>query len=390
MNEMNSKTHGVAEWNSAMLQQRCPHGHSTTLTEILSRNVILDAVPCPCCVESRQVPPHCFNRQECLLYFSEDMLTGTRTGSVQCLLCAKTGRASASIQILDVIAPEVFMSYKWGCDNSTQKLVKPLWVTIEQDADVVMWFDVGGGMGAGQAVKAEMEQGVLKCTVVLIFISDAYCASDNCIREFLHATKHSKFLVVCLTPSGGQTRTGDLGWTGPGTEDEHCWHHATKMSSCKDPDTGKLFSWSALGQFTPIDLRIEHGASEKEAKRVQEDAVLEIVKCIMSRFHRGEHIQYANEQYVYWEKVALLDSFTADNLEEIRREATSIFKKLDADKNGNISKQELLKGILQLDDKTADLLIAEADADKDGSISFEEFWGMKLTYHANMQETYAT
>jgi len=228
-----------------------------------------------------------------------------------------------------------------------------------------------------------MEQGVLKCTVVLIFISDAYCASDNCIREFLHAKKHSKFLVVCLTPSGGQTHTGDSGWTGPGPGNEHWWHHATKMSSCKDPDTGKLFSWSALGQFTPIDLRIEHDANEKEAKRVQEDAVLEIVKRIMSRFHRGEHIQHANEQYVHWSKVALLDSFTADNPEQIRREATSIFKKLDADKNGNISKQELLKGIPQLDDKTADLLIAEADADKDGSISFEEFLGMILSYHAN-------
>ena len=159
-----------------------------------------------------------------------------------------------------------------------------------------------------------MEQGVLKCTVVLIFISDAYCASDNCIREFLHATKYSKFLVVCLTPSGGQTHTGDsqAGWTGPGTEDEHCWHHATKMSSCKDPDTGKLFSWSALGQFTPIDLRIEHGASEIEAKRVQEDAVLEMVKHIVSRFNGDKHIKHALKAYYhYWRRVSL---FQVDSL----------------------------------------------------------------------------
>jgi len=159
-----------------------------------------------------------------------------------------------------------------------------------------------------------MEQGVLKCTVVLIFISDAYCASDNCIREFLHATKDSKFFIVCLTPSGGQTRTGDslAGWTGPGTEDEHCWHHATKISSCKDPDTGKLFS--LLGQFTPIYLRIEHGASEIEAKRVQEDAVLEIVMHIVSRFNCGKHIKHALKAYYdYWRRVSLfqVDSFRA-------------------------------------------------------------------------------
>jgi len=249
INVLNEEAHtaGLAEQDhSEMLQDACLHDHRTTLTDILSKKVILEAVACPSCVQNGQLPPHCYNRQECLLYFSEDMLRGSRTGSLQCPLCAKSGRASA-IRILDAVAPEIFISYNWGCNNSTQERVKPLRVRIEQDADVVMWFDVGGGMGAGMSVKAEMEQGVLKSTVVLIFISDAYCDSENCKRKFIHATKHSKFLIVCLTPSGGRTCTGDSGWTDPGPEDEDWWHHATKMSSCKDPDTGKPFSWSSLG-----------------------------------------------------------------------------------------------------------------------------------------------
>ena len=39
-------------------------------------------------------------------------------------------------------------------------------------------------MGAGQSVNDEMQQGVLKSTVVVIFLSDAYCSS-KCKKHHL-------------------------------------------------------------------------------------------------------------------------------------------------------------------------------------------------------------
>ena len=204
-----------------VLIETCKHGHKSSVEDILSSNVIYSAVPCPCCVQHGQVPPFCFNRETCLLYFSEDTLEHVREGSVTCPMCEKAGRPS-SLRILDVITPEVFLSYNWGKELSTLKIVNPMRLRIEQGAGVVCWFDVGGGMGAGQNHIQEMEEGIRKCTVVVIYISDAYCKSPNCMREFLHATKHSKYLIIVLVPDHGPVSLGgpSSGWTGPGPDDK--------------------------------------------------------------------------------------------------------------------------------------------------------------------------
>ncbi len=203
-----------------VLLETCRHKHTSKVADILSSNVIYSAVPCPCCVQHGQIPPFCFDREECLLYFSEE--DDKHVGSKTCPFCKKANRQS-NHRILDIIAPEVFLSYNWGNEDpvtkeySTQKIVKRMRPHIEQDAGVVCWFDVGGGMGAGQNPRKEMEEGIRKCTVVVIFISDAYCKSGNCIREFLHATQHSKYLIIVLVPGEGSKGKG---WTGPGPEDK--------------------------------------------------------------------------------------------------------------------------------------------------------------------------
>jgi hypothetical protein len=116
------------------------------------------------------------------------------------------------------------LSYNWGKELSTQKIVNSMRLQIEQGADVVCWFDVGGGMGAGQNLIQEMEEGIRKSTVVVIYISDAYCESRNCMREFLHATKQSKYLIIVLVPDHGPISPGgpSSGWTGPGPDDTVC------------------------------------------------------------------------------------------------------------------------------------------------------------------------
>eukprot|EP00961_Rhodomonas_salina_P034375 463240-Rhodomonas_salina.2 len=221
------RVEGLSGESEEALTAQCGAGHQMRVAEILSRAVIHEAVACPQCVHSGAVPPHCFNRRFCLLYFGEE--NQGRVGALECVKCRAAGRPHA-VRILDIIAPEVFLSYNWGVvqddgrggrEYSTQAIVKPLQQRLEQDEDVVCWFDVGGGMGAGQNLKAEMEEGIRKCTVVVVFLSDAYVNSDNCKREFDHAVRMCKFLIPVLVPAarGGDTRFGSAGWTGPGGED---------------------------------------------------------------------------------------------------------------------------------------------------------------------------
>ena len=388
--EINRKaTEGVGESNvsaatelrDALLTTKCDHGHVVGLQEdVLQKSVIFEAVPCPSCVDSGQVPPHCFSRRKLLHKFSEEELNKGRMGSVECPMCEAAGRPK-TLKILDVVVPEVFFSYNWGLQQSTQEIVRAMRTRIEEDASVVCWFDIGGGMGAGQSHLEEMEEGIRKCTVVVIFISDAYCKSANCVREFLHASRHSKFLIVVLVPDSGPVYDNgpSSGWTGPGPEDKNWWEHAAKLSTCKDPDNPyKTFSWSTLAQFEPIDLRVSKDTLKEE--RVLETSTLEIITRVQARFHRGEHIRHTDTMYTYWRKCAVLDSFSASALagdqEKMSREAVALFERLDVNEDKLIDRSELLRAFPQLEDKTADLMIEETDTDGDGRISFDEMWAM--------------
>ena len=92
--EINRKaTEGVGESNvsaatelrDALLTTKCDHGHVVGLQEdVLQKSVIFEAVPCPSCVESGQVPPHCFSRRKLLHKFSEEELNKGRVGSIEC------------------------------------------------------------------------------------------------------------------------------------------------------------------------------------------------------------------------------------------------------------------------------------------------------------------
>jgi len=283
---------------SSLLQEICKHGHTAALEHILSSKVVVSAVPCPCCLKAGRSPPYCFDRQQTLLMLTELMLQTSRAGSISCPYC------KVAIRILDIVIPDVFFSYNWGFKDDRNPAAPPVWSTqelvaalrphIERQADVVTWFDVGGGMGAGQSAREEMQQGVLKSTVVVIFISDAYCKSGNCLREYQHAIRHSKFLIPVLVPNKGPVYPNgpSSGWTGPGPEDRLWFQHASSISSSTDPDTGDRIPWEKLEAYTPIDLRAQSNHVGEE-KRLQKNAVLEIVKRILSRLHRGQRISHA-------------------------------------------------------------------------------------------------
>jgi hypothetical protein len=297
VNKMNAEaqaTGSLSPDHSALLQERCAHGHVASLEEILSTKVILEALPCPCCMQSGRSPPFCFNRLDCLLLFTEAMLHTSRAGSINCPYC------EAAIRILDLVQPELFLSYNWGCNLSTQKLVIRARSLIEEEAGVVAWLDVGGGMGAGQSAIEEMRIGVSRSTVVIIFLSDAYCRSVNCIREYLHAVHHSKFLIPVLVPNKGLVRAGgpSSGWTGPGPQDQNWFRHAinaSEVEALKDPDTGKDIPWEVLAKFEPLDLRDIAQMDDDSQSHMLEEVVRAIVIRIRSRMHRGRRLEHTQQ-----------------------------------------------------------------------------------------------
>jgi len=150
------------------------------------------------------------------------------------------------------------------------------------------WLDVKGGMGFGDELITQMREGVAGCVIVLLLISDAFCNSANCIREFVHTVNLRKHVIPVLVSDKGPTRTGPSGWTGAYVSgDNDWWKHAERICTSKDPDApDKVIPWSYLASFTPIDLRQE---SLQADGSLQDDspAAHEVIERIMKRFFRS-------------------------------------------------------------------------------------------------------
>jgi hypothetical protein len=162
----------------------CDNGHTMEVENILSKAVIYHSIPCPQCVQHFEMPPFCFNRDECLLRTSEGSWDCARVGTMTCQYCRNANREER-IRIIDIVVPEVFISYNWGQYDevkknwSTQAWVEPIKKRVEQRTDLICWFDVKGGMSAGQSHLDVMQEGIKRCSVVIMFLSDAYCNSEN-------------------------------------------------------------------------------------------------------------------------------------------------------------------------------------------------------------------
>ena len=215
-----------------------------------------------------------------LSFMSSKKDTNTK-GVLFCSMCQQ------NVKVKDVLKRPLFLSYNWGCNNSTQKIAKPLCERIFLETEMPYWLDIHGGMGFGDELITEMREGVVECDIVILMISDAFCNSDNCLREFIHMSNHRKYIIPLLVPDHGETRTGHSGWTGayvPGDED--WWKHAESICTCKDPDApDKEIPWSYLASFTPIDLRSEI-LQEDGSLHDNSAAENEIIRRIMSRFFR--------------------------------------------------------------------------------------------------------
>ena len=237
--------------------EMCEFGHTLTVEEILSESRMYESFTCPQCVQVGRAPPFCFGRQECLMLLHEERTRARRDISITCASC------STAVRLLDIVVPEVFVSYHWGVHDedthtfSTQELAKSIQHRLEQDADVLTWFDVDGNSSQGQSALKRLEACILQSRVVIMFLSDAYCSSDMCVRQYLISVRHRKYIIPILVPEAGFVHGHSSGWSGaPQSQDPEWWMHCNHVSKNIDPDTGKKFSWNGLAQFTPIDLRV--------------------------------------------------------------------------------------------------------------------------------------
>lgn len=267
------------------VMQVCAHGHEQGLQDILARAVVLEAVPCPSCIKNKQAPPYCFPRQK----FVNLPDASSRSGTMPCPKCRQSGR-HYFIKIFDIFSPEVFLSYNLGnYDRSrsfytTNEVAKRLRTTLEREVDVACWIDEskernnwkGTGAMQDEARYQALRIGVERSAVVILLLSDAYVNTDSCKREYCAAINSQKVIIPVLLSRGEPADNGyNSGWTGPISSD-NWWHHAhITCVVCKDPDTGRPFSWSALSQFKPVTMQDGGGAAE-----------MDIVRRVTARFHR--------------------------------------------------------------------------------------------------------
>lgn len=290
-------------------KKRCSNGHTQTVEAILSNRVVHDSVVCPSCWEHGNNPPWCFSRQQLLAFFDED--NTQRLGVMTCPKCSAMGLPA--LRILDILVPEVFLSYNWGVPvhdaedaatvkYSTQEIVRGFRQHIEVHADVLCWLDVEGGLTAGQDHLKQIEEGVARASVTVIFISDQYVNSENCKREFFYTTHGGNFIIPVLVPEhrGPNGQVMASGWSGPGGENSEWWEHAVRK--CINPafDDNKL-DWEVLSEFTPVDLR---ALSPVEAME-------EVVKQIVTRFHRvNQYRLQVSRGKKRWNKLRLIHTFS--------------------------------------------------------------------------------
>ncbi len=266
--------------------------HMVDVSTILSETIVFSTIPCPNCNNHFEEIPHFWRREDLLCIFDDE--DTQRHGVISCPMCLKKGRSDL-IQILDILRLDVFISYNWGLNQCTQELIKPIVTHIELETGMLCWFDINGGLSAGDNCTEKMVKGVSDSCIVVIFLTDAYINSVNCRREFLAAVESKKYILPILMegwscssecPESPVPVAAD---SGGADRVKKWWSHAqlVEQGRFKDaPDHSAynvhgidLFScpWKALDAFKCIDLR---------PKDTMPQGIELLIQTILSRVHR--------------------------------------------------------------------------------------------------------
>ena len=337
--------------------ETCGNGHTHKIEDLLAHATNYEAVPCPSCVDAKQLPPFCFSRQQCLEHASYPETL------FKCPRCEEADRR-VNLNALKIIPPHVFLSYCDGSEQmpevqssmSTQSLIASIRLQLQQLTGLVLYTRAAKpGQSEGGTLQCDQHPALSPSRAVLVFLSDAYCASEVCRRECSSAIQEAKYLLPVLLP----TRGPSSGWTGAGGERKDWWIHAQECAS--DPEITarhhrrEAMNWSALSLFSPIDLRDRPGQQGgTQGQDLQETAVFEIVQRLQVLLHRRSPAQRELEnKYTTWRRTLLLQrlqSFPRNPspscdwpvlMRTLAQEARKAFDTLDADADGKLSEEQL-------------------------------------------------
>ena len=71
-----------------------------------------------------------------------------------------------NVKVNEVLKRPIFASYNWGSNHSTQKIAKRLCERVFLATEMPYWLDIDGGMGFGDELVSEMQEGVKNCKVL--------------------------------------------------------------------------------------------------------------------------------------------------------------------------------------------------------------------------------
>lgn len=276
-----ASSNGISSLVANVPPIKCANGHPYDPNEAISHSVVRDTIPCPLCIRDSTKTPYFFDRGDLIARFEDDV---KKVGMVSCPTCTLMGRPGA-FRIVDLLNTDIFVTYNWGNKKLSQQFIIPFVRKIELETDILCWFDIHGGLSAGQDHIQEMNIGVSKCSIFIVCLTDQYVVSENCLREFIQSAKLGKYMIPLLLPRVTVNGEESIGWSGENTVD--WWRHAEKISvGLHDPDnrTSKI-PWFVLQNFEPIDLR---KLSESEYMSI---ACEEIICRILNRLHRGRSLK---------------------------------------------------------------------------------------------------
>ncbi|EKX45794.1 hypothetical protein GUITHDRAFT_108245 [Guillardia theta CCMP2712] len=262
----------------------CTNGHETSVKEVLAFND--SSSPCPLCLKEKRLP-HFFSRPKCLSMLARDL-----TAKIRCDGCQR------EVEVLDVTPPQVFLSYQWGHENSTQKMVREVKRWIEEQTSLQCWFDVEGGINPGEDHMQKMELGVSRCEVFVVFMSDKYVKSANCRREFARACEAGKYIIPVLVPvlfEPGQDSDrleSESGWKGDHRHADDWWKRVAVIEGSGGAVQEVKVDWRRLADFPKT---FEIGAEWLEQQQQQDKAegglnisrLEKLVAAVQARVYRG-------------------------------------------------------------------------------------------------------
>eukprot|EP00960_Hanusia_phi_P063239 765417-Hanusia_phi.AAC.1 len=293
LSESNLEEIRTTEGNSKVVT--CRKGHARAVQEVLRFNSKYS--PCPSCLELKKVP-HFFKRPACLSRLQRSLMS-----KAYCISCER------DVDVIDIVPPQVFLSYNWGAQKSTQEMVRRVKQAIEEKTIMQCWFDVEGGINLGDDHIKKMKLGVKRCSVFVLFISDKYVKSPNCRRELTQACLTAKYIIPVFVPvlfeEGKDTteKESESGWKG---RSERWWERMAEIETqevkvieieeakdievkkAKDGETGAANEIKVLEYLSSIPKTYNLGATTNDEGRITEVQGLEaLVAAVQARVYRG-------------------------------------------------------------------------------------------------------